>query len=755
VLNMNAGATVDTSAVVAVGADGKIAAFNHSGTTGLRVTVDGFFTTGTTTSPGGYVPVTQTRLLDTRSTGAPLSGTSDPAAHTTSVDVTSMAGFPGSVSSAWVNLTVPSPSAAGSITVMGGDGVYRPVLDFGTTSAPYSIGAVVPVVNGSIYLATTATIDTDVIVDLYGFYDGSLSSGGSFTPIQARLLDTRNTAAVPAYGSVSVAVGGTNGIPSTFGAATLGITTISGTGSGYLIAWPTGQTMPSTSMGNFPGGGAITSAVATVQPGTSGQISIYNHSSTATQVIVDLEGWYSIDQELPTPDPTDTAPEPLSTDPGPKPGADTSQSATPSFAATASPSSTNSPASTPASVSGQFTNGAGTPLSGLSVTLSATDAITESSNEAQLPVVATVTTASDGTWSYTFPDPLPSNLQSLADANDGVLNLMATANGVTSSGVTLTAEDSLSAGVAFGSSDTAASDDARSQFTPHVLALHPATTTDSSPVVSGTLADQITQSSDPTSDYQPAPSWQSSVSDNTTGFQPDALNGTDYSAVTPAYQGGCSTTYTTIGYTIQYTTVGEGHAFWDATASYHYNYSTDSEVGVEYSADGEHWSLSGSVALNRSFGASSGFSGHGPYFGEQWQIPLEYAKIRAHTHCLYGNSDSYHYLIKALGYNASGHYAGRYGKQVTRFDGVDAYDRSPSSWRTRVYPGSDFDLQWGRGVTYSWAADAFGVGITITSGFNATHDQGITAGNQPYDHDIWGMRGPLSYADNPGGFYSW
>ncbi|MFF7476740.1 hypothetical protein [Streptomyces sp. NPDC008092] len=72
-VHYSSGETTSNAAIVAVAANGKVDVYNNSGTVDLVVNVSGYFTSGDgTTSPGGYVPVSQSRLLDTRNgTGAP------------------------------------------------------------------------------------------------------------------------------------------------------------------------------------------------------------------------------------------------------------------------------------------------------------------------------------------------------------------------------------------------------------------------------------------------------------------------------------------------------------------------------------------------------------------------------------------------------------------------------------------------------------------------------------------------------------
>ncbi len=456
-----------------------------------------------------------------------------------------------------------------------------------------------------------------------------------------------------------------------------------------------------------------------------------------------------------TPAPTDTASQALPTDPGPKPGG--SDTSTPAPTAT---EPTTSPVATltgPATVSGVFTNAAGAPLAGLTVTVSDTDALTDTASDVQLPVVGTTTTGADGSWSLALPDPLPSNLQAYADANDGVLNLQASANGVTSNGLVETATNFLSAGVAYGSATTPDSSDVRSDSSPTTVPLYVDTDTtpldaptDSSTDTDSTSTQQAV-STDSINNDTDTP-WQNSDGTSAAGYNPDLVNGVDYSSVVPE-DNPCTTTSTTLKTAIAYTTVGEAHAYWDATASFDYTSTMSSKVGVAISANGTGWSLSGSVSETGSAGHSTGFSGRGPYFGYQWRVPIEYAYVRNKDSCLHGGT-SYDYEIVPRGYKVpAGGYTGVYGSNVSSWDGINHYDASNSKWRAIVADGSYFGISSGTSLTYTAGVNIFGLNLTSDTMYNNTHTQKITAGDADGQHDIWGAKGPIY--GNPGTFYSW
>ncbi|MFJ6901555.1 hypothetical protein [Streptomyces hokutonensis] len=757
VINFSSGADTSNSAIVAVGSDGKIGVYNSSGTVDVDVSVNGYFTSAAgATSPGGYVPVTSARLVDTRDgTGAPLAKIAP--GGTLDVQVDGVDGVTDE-SSVYANITVPSPGAAGSLYAYAtGASAGQPTVNY--KSVTTSQGAVVPVgTGGQITLKNaSSTQSINVILDVYGYFTEDPSGGGGFTAVQDRLLDTRTSTAVAAHSTVSVEVGGNDGIPTTFGAAVLNLTTTSQQNSGYLQVWGTGPTTPpGVSVDNFQAA-TTTADQVIVAPGTQGAVSIYNDSAGTIQLLVDLQGWFSSDQDDATPDPTDTAPDPTVSDPGPKPSGAVTVSAAPTVSDTPTPTVTS--ASGAATVSGTFTNAAGTGLPNLTVNLTAPDALTDdTTGEVTLPVVGTATTASDGSWSYTLPDPLPSNLQTLADANSGVLNLSATVNGYTSNGTALTATDNVSAGVAEGSSTTQASQDVQTSSSPHTLALR--VDTDTTPLdapadsdTASSLAQSITDSVDPDGDTAPLPTYQSSSSAiSVSALSANTVAGVDYSSVIPL-DNPCTPYSTILKKEIRYTTVGEAHAYWDAKASFDYSSTMSSQIGVATSTDGAGWTISGSVSETKSTGHSTGYAGKGPYFARQWRVPINYGYVRTKVTCLHGSGYTT-YEIRPLGYKIPANQpVAEYGKKVTQYDGSHGYVNAPNSRRGLVRPGTYFSLSSGHSMTYTVGATVFGIGISSQTMYNGTHTQKIEAGNKAEDHAIWGAKGTLY--GKPGTFYSY
>ena len=287
-------AATDNSAIVAVGANGKVDVYSSAGPIDFTVTVNGYFTSASDPQsivPGGYIPITQARVADTR-TGTGTPQVQIPASGSINVQVDGVAGIYGE-SAVAANLTVPVPSAAGSLYAYPTGGTAGPSQLSFAAGATDSIGSTVAVgSNGMITLKNGSTKPIDVAVDVSGYFTDTSSAGSAFTPVQSRILDTRTTTAVPAGGNLDIPIGGTNGIPTIFGAAAVNFTILSGTAKGFLTAWPTGQDMPGTSFGSFDAS-TISAAMSIVQPGTQGSITVHNQSATPIQLVVDLEGWFA------------------------------------------------------------------------------------------------------------------------------------------------------------------------------------------------------------------------------------------------------------------------------------------------------------------------------------------------------------------------------------------------------------------------------------------------------------------------------
>ncbi|MEO8749930.1 MAG: hypothetical protein ABI384_05980 [Allobranchiibius sp.] len=116
-LNYAPGQTVPNLVIAKLGAAGRIALTNNStGTVQLFADIAGYYLAGTPTTPGAYVPLTPTRLMDTRTN---VGATGPVPAHGTAhLQIAGKGGVPATgISAVMVNVTVTGPTAAGTITV--------------------------------------------------------------------------------------------------------------------------------------------------------------------------------------------------------------------------------------------------------------------------------------------------------------------------------------------------------------------------------------------------------------------------------------------------------------------------------------------------------------------------------------------------------------------------------------------------------------------------------------------------------------
>ncbi len=160
-VNLNPGFVVPNLAVVKVGADGAIAVFNDSGTTDVVVDVLGYIPA----TPNPYTAVTPTRIVDTRTSGAPLG----PGANR-AIQVAGRGGIPADATAVVVNLTGVQPTT-GTYLVAYPDDVGRPVastlnLAGGDIRATTAVVRLSP--DGRLAVFNAAG-QTHVLVDVVGY----------------------------------------------------------------------------------------------------------------------------------------------------------------------------------------------------------------------------------------------------------------------------------------------------------------------------------------------------------------------------------------------------------------------------------------------------------------------------------------------------------------------------------------------------------------------------------------------------------
>ena len=125
-----------------------------------------------------------------------------------------------------------------------------------------------------------------------GELGGAVSKLRALNP--ARLLGGRK-GAVPAHGSIDVAVTGRGGVPSTgVGAVVLSVTVRAARQAGSLSVYPTGQEQPDAASIRF-GKGPPRSTTVVVPVGSDGAVRVANDAAATVHVGVDVDGWFDTD----------------------------------------------------------------------------------------------------------------------------------------------------------------------------------------------------------------------------------------------------------------------------------------------------------------------------------------------------------------------------------------------------------------------------------------------------------------------------
>ena len=329
-VNFTAGSVATANlVVVALPTSGQVSIYNSAGTTNVVVDVEGYVGAETSPGTGLYVPLSPSRICDTRAgnpsklSGAALTNCEGkaPAPGTSlEVPVLGLGGVPASnVSAVVVNLTAIDPMAAGYLTAYPA-GTSPPMA----SQLNYAAGQIVA--NSVVVpLGTNGAIDIysfsgtpNIAVDVEGYITGSANpsaTGSVIVPAAspARICDTRagnpsnlsgaaltncEGKTLSATSPLDVQVTGLGGVPTDATAVIVNITATDTTASSYLTAYPTpsgsttqpaGTTQPLTSVLNWAAG-QTRADLAIVPVGSGGQIT-FSVGAGSTNVIVDVVGW--------------------------------------------------------------------------------------------------------------------------------------------------------------------------------------------------------------------------------------------------------------------------------------------------------------------------------------------------------------------------------------------------------------------------------------------------------------------------------
>jgi hypothetical protein len=297
-----AGQTIANLVTVPIGASNSVDIYTLM-TTDLVADVQGYYAPATSATSGLLIPVTPTRLLDTREAGSlhprPLI-----AGEQLDINVAALAGLPADATAAALKVTVTESTASGFWTVYP-MGSGRPVVSnlnvvgSGTTIA----NQVIARLSGGSATVFSQT-GGHLVVDLVGWFTGPSSPPsdvGLFVPVSpSRLLDSREpplgalpghnrTAQVPVAGRFSVPTSGV-------GAVVINATVTDTAAQGFFSVWPAQTYRPTTSSLNAMRANQTIANHVITQVSTGG-FSFYTQNGA--HLIVDVAGWYT-GTELPT-----------------------------------------------------------------------------------------------------------------------------------------------------------------------------------------------------------------------------------------------------------------------------------------------------------------------------------------------------------------------------------------------------------------------------------------------------------------------
>ena len=202
-------------------------------------------------APGGLVPMTPRRVLDTRIGLGGLARLAPGAVY--ALPVAAWAGLPAQASAVVATFTAVSPGALGYLTVWP-CGAPMPVA----SSLNFRAGDVVPNTlmptlgaSGSVCVVSSQAVD--LLVDVAGYLQPGGAGFVGVTP--ARVLDSRaGGVRVAAGGALAVHIAGIAGVPPGARAAAVNVTATGALGGGFVTAWPCDQPFPNASILNVTPG---------------------------------------------------------------------------------------------------------------------------------------------------------------------------------------------------------------------------------------------------------------------------------------------------------------------------------------------------------------------------------------------------------------------------------------------------------------------------------------------------------------------
>ncbi|RSN05658.1 hypothetical protein DMB42_27310 [Nonomuraea sp. WAC 01424] len=225
-----------------------------------------------------------------------LSNVSIAAGATTTVKVTGVGAVPASgVASVAVNFAAKGASAAGGLIAFPSDLAAAPAV----TGTRYRSGVwddqLVTVKlgpDGSLKVKNTGTAAVNVYADVHGYFTATAAAtaGARYVPLDTGRVIGNQT--VAANSTATFAVAGVGGVP-TSGVAYVALTfAVKSTGSGKMIAYPSGGTLPTGSNIDYRPS-YFQSNLVIAALGADGKIAVNNNGAAALTVYADVAGYFA------------------------------------------------------------------------------------------------------------------------------------------------------------------------------------------------------------------------------------------------------------------------------------------------------------------------------------------------------------------------------------------------------------------------------------------------------------------------------
>lgn len=292
------------TAIVPLGTNGSISIYNYTGTTGITVDLQGYFTsTSDDSSTGGFVPLDAPTRIANTATGQGVPEAKLSTGDNLDIQVTGVGDIPSTATSIFANIEVRNATTAGTMRVGAGGTTLTgaSAIDYGT-NGPYDSGVSIKLntTTGKMRILNVTGSAIDIKVDVEGYYTSDPTAGSSFHPLNpTNVYSTASSGQtqLPGGATRAVMIAGVGGLPDdgTMGAVALTATVKNWTASGtvtvydYNIPWP-GTTNASFTAGDGDPGNGITSTLMTSVG--DGYVDINNTSSQPVDITLTAEGWF-------------------------------------------------------------------------------------------------------------------------------------------------------------------------------------------------------------------------------------------------------------------------------------------------------------------------------------------------------------------------------------------------------------------------------------------------------------------------------